>query len=102
MGSLNATFNIKNGIAQNDDLNFTSHDFTVTGTGTINLPNNTLDYLLHITDKQNNSIPLIASGPLSSPSVKIDVSQAIKQNAENSLKNELNKQLKNGLNNLRF
>lgn len=95
IGSLNGTFNIENGIASNNDLSLTSHDFTVTGSGTVNLPANTLNYLLHVNDKQGNTIPLIVSGQLTSPSIKPDLSQVIKQTAEKQLKSKLQNALKN-------
>jgi|GEM_PF-3865644 len=98
IGSLTALFNIEKGIARNNDFNLTSHDFTVTGAGMVNLPRNTLDYLLHVNDKNGHVIPLTASGPLTSPSVRIDVEQAVKQNAEKQLKNKL----KNALDGLGF
>ena len=98
IGSLDAVFNIENGIASNNDLTLTSHDFTITGSGKINLPDNTLNYLLNVSDKRNDTIPLIVSGQLDSPSIKPDVSQVIKKTAEKQIKN----QLKNALDKLSF
>lgn len=42
--SLSASFTIKNGIVHNNDLNVRNHVFTLTGNGTINLVNNTINY----------------------------------------------------------
>jgi AsmA protein len=42
---MSATFNIKNGIAHNDDLSMKAPLFRITGSGDINIGNETIDYL---------------------------------------------------------
>lgn len=79
IGNLTALYNLKKGIAYNNNLRLNSHDFTLTGTGKINLNNNTLQYLLHLKDRQQNSIPLQLSGHIISPEIQIDKSLFTKQ-----------------------
>ncbi|PKO92616.1 MAG: AsmA family protein [Betaproteobacteria bacterium HGW-Betaproteobacteria-1] len=42
---MSATFNIKNGVAHNDDLNMKAPLFRITGSGDIDIGNETIDYL---------------------------------------------------------
>jgi len=42
---MSATFNIKNGVAHNDDLNMKSPLFRITGSGDVDIGNETIDYL---------------------------------------------------------
>ena len=83
--SMTATFNIKNGVAQNDDLDVKAPVFRLTGNGKIDIGNSTIDYttkaaLVATTKGQGGAevgqvagltVPVHLSGPLDN--MKYDV-----------------------------
>ncbi len=78
---MSGSFTLKQGIAQNNDLKIYNDKFYTSGKGQINLPQQTLDYSLHVSPAQNTShgvqpsdpqIPLKLSGPLQHPHISID------------------------------
>lgn len=82
---LTATYTISNGVLDNKDLSMKSPALRVAGSGTANLPNKTINYRLVPTIAETSkgqggkdavaglSIPLLISGPWSSPSVTPDL-----------------------------
>jgi len=83
---LQATFNIRDGIAQNDDLFMASPLFRLTGKGLVNLVDSTLDYHVRpklvgslvgqgdtLTVRKGLSVPLHISGAFASPMVVPEV-----------------------------
>ena len=85
---LTATFNIKNGVAHNNDLSGKSPLLRLGGDGDIDIGNETLDYLVKATvvataagqggkelgDLKGLTVPVKLSGPFTAPQYKIDFS----------------------------
>jgi len=93
------TINIANGIAQNNDLLLKTAAITVTGTGSANLVNQTIDYRLNaskINPKTNKPydeiLPILVTGPLTNPNTRIDpnfINQLIQQEIAKQAKKHL-------------
>ena len=106
---LTATFKIANGVARNNDLSLKSPLLRVGGEGNINIGNDTLDYLVKasivastkgqggrdLTDLSGITVPVRATGPLASPSYKLDfasmVTDVAKQKVEERITSEIGK-----------
>lgn len=83
--SLTGTYTVQNGILSNSDLSMVGPLIRLTGSGTVNLPNETLDYSLTprlIASLQGQGgdqveggivIPVRVTGPLADPRVKPDL-----------------------------
>lgn len=85
---LSATFNIKNGVAHNNDLSGKSPLLRLGGEGDIDVGNETLDYLVKATivataggqggkelvDLKGLTVPVKLTGPFTAPQYKIDYS----------------------------
>jgi len=84
---LSGSFVIKNGVARNNDLSMASPVFRLTGNGTVNLANKTLDYHAKpklvgtlvgqgdtATARKGLAVPIRISGPLNTPKISLDVS----------------------------
>ena len=111
---LSATFAIKNGVAHNNDLAMKSPLLRVGGEGSINLANDTIDYLIkasivgtskgqggrELADLQGVTVPVRVSGPLDEPSYKLDfaaiATDAAKQKLEATVREQLDKRLGGG------
>lgn len=111
---LSATFNIKNGVAHNNDLSMKSPLLRVGGEGNINIGDDSLDYLIkaavvgttkgqggrELADLQGVTVPVRVSGPLDAPSYKLDfaalATDAAKQRLEGAVKERIEKQLGGG------
>ncbi len=74
---MSATFVIKQGIAQNNDLNVQGHAMSANGKGRVDLPNQQLNYSVNVSSAQtgNVAIPLKITGNIKNPKVEIDMSQ---------------------------
>jgi len=83
---LSGSFVIKNGVARNNDLSMASPVFRLTGNGTVNLANKTLDYHAKpklvgtlvgqgdtATARKGLAVPIRISGPLNTPKISLDV-----------------------------
>ena len=108
---LSASFNIKNGVAHNNDLSMKSPLLRVGGEGDINIGADSLDYLIkaavvgtskgqggrELADLQGVTVPVRVSGPLDAPSYKLDfaalATDAAKQKLEGAVKERIEKQL---------
>jgi len=108
---LTATFNIKNGVARNNDLSLKSPLLRVGGEGEINIGADTLTYLVRATlvgtskgqggremeDLKGLTVPVRVAGPLAAPSYKLDFAAlakgAVRQQAEQRLKDALQRRL---------
>ncbi len=83
--ALTASFKIVNGILSNDDLSMLSPVLRLTGKGTLNLPQETINYRAEPTivgtlkgqggkvDAKGVAVPLNISGPWSAPKVQPDI-----------------------------
>lgn len=75
--SLTGTANIKNGVAEMNDLLLVSPAFTTNGNGKIDLINQTLDYNLRVTPthtiKLKGTVPVLVQGDLHNPTVRLDM-----------------------------
>lgn len=108
---LTATFKIANGVARNNDLSIKSPLLRVGGEGNVDIGNDTLDYLVKasivsstkgqggrdLTDLSGITVPVRATGPLASPSYKLDVASMVtdvaKQKVEERITSEIGKRL---------
>ncbi|MGQ0752020.1 MAG: AsmA family protein [Betaproteobacteria bacterium] len=111
---LSGTFNIKNGVAHNNDLAMKSPLLRVGGEGTINIGNDSIDYLIkasivgttkgqggrELADLQGVTVPVRVAGPLDAPSYKLDfaalATDAAKQKLEATVRDQLEKRLGGG------
>ncbi|MCO5101235.1 MAG: AsmA family protein [Burkholderiaceae bacterium] len=105
--SLDASFVIREGVARSDDLDLRSPLLRVGGKGSIDLPEQTIDYLLRVslvdtlagqggaarTALRGVTIPVRVSGPMASLSYRVEVDSL----AREALKNEAKKQLEQRL-----
>lgn len=105
-GTLTGTGAIKNGVLTNNDLFSDAPRFATRGSGTIDLVNQKIDYTLQTTVKQqsnaseNNlknlygiSIPVIITGSLDKPSVRLDRGNLVKSAAKQKITDEISKRL---------
>jgi AsmA protein len=91
--------NIANGIAQNNDLLMKTGTMKITGAGTANLVNQTIDYRLSAikTDPKTNQpynyeLPIVVTGPMAHPKIGLDsnyVNQVIQKEVGRVAKNKL-------------
>jgi AsmA protein len=101
-----ATGTVTDGIFRNEDLLAELPFMRMTGAGSVDLPQATVNYRLtarvldkpeFVTDATDEElaefteavIPLRITGPLSSPSIKPDVEQMLKKEVEKKIKEEL-------------
>ncbi len=69
---------IANGIVRNDDLRLKSPQLTATGSGTVDLPARTMDYVLKPKLQPGLEVPLKLTGSLDKPTVTPDVGGLIR------------------------
>ena len=107
---LTATFNIKNGVARNNDLSLKSPLLRVGGEGEINIGEDTLNYLVKAsivgtskgqggreTDELKGlTVPVRVAGPLAAPSYKLDFSAMATDAAKQTVTDALQKRLGGG------
>jgi AsmA protein len=107
---LTATFKIVNGVARNNDLDMKSPLLRVGGEGEINIGTDSLNYLVkasivgtskgqggrEVEDLRGVTVPVRVSGPLASPSYKLDFGRAATDTAKQRLTDELQKRLGGG------
>ena len=107
---LTATFKIVNGVARNNDLDMKSPLLRVGGEGEINIGADSLNYLVkasivgtskgqggrEVDDLRGVTVPVRVSGPLASPSFKLDFGRAATDTAKQRLTDELQKRLGGG------
>ena len=109
---ITGTASVINGIVQNRDLMAKSPLLRVEGTGDVDLPQESLDYLVTakvvgslegqsgkgITDLKGVPIPVQLSGTFAEPKYKIRLDKALKESAEKKVQKKLGKELeKRGL-----
>jgi AsmA protein len=108
---LTATFDIRNGVARNNDLSLKSPLLRVGGEGEINLGEDTVNYLVKATivattqgqggrdvaDLRGVTVPVRVSGPLDAPSYKLDfggmLADTAKQKVEQTVRGQLERRL---------
>ncbi|GMQ87906.1 MAG: AsmA family protein [Gammaproteobacteria bacterium] len=105
--SLSGTASITNGIIRNRDLMAMSPLLRIQGTGDINLPKESLDYLLTakvvgslegqggkgLVDLKGIEIPVRLSGTFADPEYSIQLDKVLKKKTEKKIKKKLNKEL---------
>jgi len=109
---ITGTASVINGIVQNRDLMAKSPLLRVEGTGDVDLPQESLDYLVTakvvgslegqsgkgMTDLKGVPIPVQLSGTFTEPKYKIRLDKALKESAEKKVQKKLGKELeKRGL-----
>jgi len=104
---ITGTASVTNGIVRNRDLMAKSPLLRVEGTGDIDLPQESLDYLVtakvvgslkgqggkELTDVKGVPIPIQLSGTFTEPKYKIRLDKALKASAEKKVKKKLDKKL---------
>ncbi|HVS27393.1 MAG TPA: AsmA family protein [Burkholderiales bacterium] len=109
---LKASFDIRNGVAHNDDLSMKSPLLRLTGSGDINIGEDSLNYLAKasivesgkgqggadISSLKGVTIPVRVSGPFKAPQYSLDfgaaATEVVKQKAEEAVKSKLQDKLK--------
>ncbi len=102
---MSATLLVNNDVISNNDLAISAPLFRISGKGSINTTQQTLDYLTSIVAVNTNSgqggksldklkgitIPVRFTGPLTAPSYKLDASALLKANSQTALEKEKDK-----------
>lgn len=88
--SFNATFNITNGVARNDDLRLQGANMRATGKGTANLTNEKIDYRLYVTlaedaSRKGSTVPIDIGGTFTQPQYKVAWNEVLKAQAKKKL-----------------
>jgi AsmA protein len=93
--SLSASATIEEGVARNTDLVLDAASIRATGSGTIDLGRERIDYVLRASSPQAGGVvmPIAITGPFAAPSYRVQAGTMVKEAA----KQELQKQLKKGL-----
>jgi len=108
---LTATFDIRNGIAHNNDLSIKSPLLRVGGAGAVNIGEDTLDYTVKASlvataagqggkeraDLRGITVPVRVSGPIASPSYRLDVNAMITDTARQKIEDTITKKLEERL-----
>ena len=84
--SLSGTFTITNGIVKNDDLQLKSGIIPITGAGTVNLPNRTVDYRVTVSLAGAIGVPVLVTGPWDDLSYRPDLAGALSGVATGAVK----------------
>jgi AsmA protein len=104
--ALTASFNIENGIAQNNDLKLASPLMRATGSGTVNLPQRTLNYTVRPklvgslsgqggrTDLSGIEVPVNITGPWDNPEIAPDIAGALNSESTVEAVKSIGKQFK--------
>lgn len=90
-GSLTGSGIIRQGILSNSDLVLNSQVLYATGSGTVNLVTQRINYRLKVSkadenDREKQNIPLIISGTLSDPDVSVDKGELLESVGKSLLK----------------
>jgi AsmA protein len=107
---LTGTFNIRNGVARNNDLSLKSPLLRVGGEGDVNLGEDTLNYLVKASivgttkgqggreadELKGITVPVRVSGPLAAPSYKLDFGAMVTETAKQTVKSKLEERLLGG------
>jgi len=100
---MKGTFQVKNGIATNNDFTAASPYIRVHGKGSVNLVNETLDYTVYVkysskvkgqggisyAQLEKSPLPIKIKGPIRNPSYSVDLEYVLKAKMEEKLKKEL-------------
>lgn len=107
---LTGTFQIKNGVAHNQDLAMKSPLLRVDGNGDVNIGEDNINYLVKASivgtlkgqggrdadDLKGLTVPVRLSGPLEAPSYKLDFNAMVTDSVKQSIKEQLQKRLGGG------
>jgi AsmA protein len=88
--TFNATFNIRNGVARNDDLRLQGANLRATGKGTANLTNDKVDYRLYVTvaedaSRKGSTVPVDIGGTLTQPQYQVAWNEVLKAQAKKKI-----------------
>lgn len=103
--SSSSTWNITNGVAVNNDLTMKAMALSGTGEGSVNIPADRIDYKMNVnipTIKELPNLkilPLVISGPISSPSYGVDQPTVLRQTVKSVLdpSTKVGKEVEKGL-----
>jgi AsmA protein len=108
---LTATFEIRNGIARNNDLSIKSPLLRVGGAGEVNIGEDTLDYTVKASlvastagqggkeraDLRGITVPVRVSGPVASPAYHLDFNAMVTDTARQKIEDTIKKKLEERL-----
>jgi AsmA protein len=77
-GSLTGTYTITSGIVRNDDLQITSGVIPITGAGTVDLPNRSVNYRVLVSLAGAIGVPVLVSGPWDNLSYRPDLAGVLR------------------------
>jgi len=96
IGLAKGSFTINNGVVTNHDLQVQTGAVNATGQGSINLPNQSIDYTLYLMAVNSSSlkgqkIPFRISGQFSNLNYQLDIAALVAAVAKQQAQNQLNK-----------
>jgi AsmA protein len=108
---LTATFDIRNGVARNNDLSIKSPLLRIGGAGVVNIGEDTVDYTVKAsvvasiegqggrerTDLRGLTIPVRVTGPIDSPSYRLDFDAVVTDTARQKIEEAVTKRLEERL-----
>ncbi len=108
---LSASFDIRNGVARNDDLSIKSPLLRVGGTGAVNIGEDSLNYTVKASlvataagqggkersDLRGITVPVRVSGPIASPSYRLDFNAMVTDTARQKVQDAVTKELERRL-----
>jgi AsmA protein len=108
---LTATFDIRNGVAHNNDLDIKSPLLRIGGAGSVNIAEDTVDYTVkasvvattagqggkELADLRGVTVPVHVSGPIAKPSYKVDLNAMVTDTARRKVEDALKKKLEERL-----
>lgn len=108
---LSATFDIRDGVARNDDLSIKSPLLRIGGAGTVNIAADTLDYTVKAalvattagqggkerSDLRGITVPVHVTGPIASPSYRLDFGAMVTDTARQKIEDAVTRKLEERL-----
>lgn len=108
---LSASFDIRNGVARNDDLSIKSPLLRVGGAGAVDIGEDSLDYTVKASlvataagqggkersDLRGITVPVRVSGPIASPSYRLDFNAMVADTARQKVQDAVTKELERRL-----
>ena len=92
--AITATYRIRKGVLYNKDLRLKSSQLNIEGSGQINFVKQQLNYRLNLIKKNHVKIPVLMTGSLFNPTIRIDASKLIQYTVQHQLARPLD-ELKN-------
>jgi AsmA protein len=83
--TISATYRIRQGVLYNNDLLLQSPKLMLKGNGQLNFVSQQINYYVNISQSGKITIPLILSGPLFNPRIRIDIAKLLQHTVQTQL-----------------